>query len=260
MAWPKRVAGHALPLLALFIAAVVGCAGESRRRPDPNRDQLLVSAAASLTDAFVEIRSSFEAAHPELEVVLNFAGSSTLREQVLEGAPVDVFASANSANMDQLAAAGQLSGEPTVFARNRLQIAVPAGNPAGVGGLQDFANPRLLIGLCAEPVPCGEFARRALAKFGITPQVDSDEPDVRALLTKLEAGELDAGIVYATDVLSNGGKLDGLDIPSEFNVVVEYPIAVLTHAPNPSAAADFVAFVLSEPGQEILASFGFAAP
>jgi molybdate transport system substrate-binding protein len=240
--------------------AAVACAGDSQQRAGSDRDRLLVSAAASLTEAFVEIRSSFEAVHPQFEVELNFAGSSTLREQVLEGAPVDVFASADWANMDQLAADGQLSGEPTVFARNRLQIGVPAGNPARIGGLQAFANPRLLIGLCAEPVPCGEFARQALARAGITPEVDSDEPDVRALMTKLEAGELDAGIVYATDLLSSGGKVDGLEIPSEFNVVAEYPIAVLTHAPNPSAAADFVAFVLSEQGQDILASFGFTAP
>ena len=140
---------------------------------------------------------------------------------------------------------------------NQLQIAVPPGNSAGVTGLADFANAALLIGLCAEEVPCGEFGREALANAGVTPSIDTNEPDVRSLLTKIEADELDAGIVYVTDVQSAGDAVEGIDIPAEDNVTATYPIAALTDAGNREVAAAFVAFVLSDEGQEILTSYGF---
>jgi molybdate transport system substrate-binding protein len=220
---------------------------------------LLVSAAASLTDAFAEVETAFEAANPGVDVVLNLGSSSSLREQILEGAPADVFASANTSNMDQVVEADAAS-DPHIFATNLLQIAVPDGNEAGVTGLDDFANEDLLIGLCAEDVPCGDFARQALEKAGVNPSIDTNEPDVRALLTKIEAGELDAGIVYVTDVLSTAGSVEGIDISQEDNVVASYPIAALTAAPNPDAAAAFVEFILSAQGQAILQDFGFTAP
>jgi molybdate transport system substrate-binding protein len=162
--------------------------------------------------------------------------------------------------MDQVAEAEEVAGEAEIFVTNSLQIAVPAGNPAGVVSLDDFANEELLIGLCAEDVPCGEFGREALASAGVTPSIDTNEPDVRALLTKIEAGELDAGITYITDVMSTGGTVEGIDIPEENNVVAEYPIAALASAPNPEAAAAFVEFVLSDRGQAILTSYGFSSP
>lgn len=221
--------------------------------------EVLVSAAASLTDAFGEIESAFEAANPGVDIVLNLGASSALREQILEGAPADVFASANTSNMDQVVEGGAAS-DPQIFATNLLQIAVPTGNPGGVTGLEDFAREELLIGLCEEEVPCGDFGREALANAGVTPSIDTNEPDVRALLTKVEAGELDAGIVYVTDVLSTGGSVEGVDIPTEDNVVASYPIAALTEAPNPDAAAAFVEFVLSDEGQTILNGFGFSSP
>jgi molybdate transport system substrate-binding protein len=222
--------------------------------------EVLVSAAASLTDAFAEVAAAFEAANPGVVVVLNLGPSSGLREQILEGAPVDVFASANTSNMDRVVAAGEVAGEPVIFARNLLRIAVPSGNPAGVTGLEDFGREELLIGLCAEEVPCGDFAREALADAGVTPAIDTNEPDVRALLTKVELGELDAGITYVTDVASTDGAVDGVDIPEGGNVAASYPIAVLAGAPNPDPAAAFVAFVLSDAGRAILADYGFAAP
>ncbi len=221
--------------------------------------KLLVSAAASLTDAFVEIEVEFEAANPDVDVELNVGSSSSLREQIIEGAPADVFASANTSNMDQVVEAGEAEGGD-IFVTNLLQIAVPAGNPAGIVGLEDFANVDLLIGLCAEDVPCGDFARQALGNAGITPAIDTNEPDVRALLTKIEAGEIDAGITYVTDVLSTDGAVDGVAIPEKFNVVAEYPIAALANAPNPAAAAAFVDFVLSNEGQAILVRYGFETP
>lgn len=222
--------------------------------------EVLVSAAASLTDAFGDIETAFEDVNPGVDVVLNLGGSSALREQILEGAPADVFASANTSNMDQVVEADEVEGAPAVFARNLLQIAVPPGNPAGVTGLDDFGDEDLLIGLCAEEVPCGDFAREALANAGVTPAIDTNEPDVRALLTKIAAGELDAGITYVTDVVSADGEVEGVDIPEEHNVIASYPIAALANAPHPEAASDFVAFVLSDEGQAILELHGFTSP
>jgi molybdate transport system substrate-binding protein len=237
------------------LGMVVACSGSS------TEVELLVSAAASLTDAFAEVESAFEEENPDVDVVLNLGSSSALREQILEGAPADVFASANTSNMDQVVEAGEVAGEPEIFVTNLLQIAVPAGNPGGVVGLEDFAREGLLIGLCAEDVPCGDFGMQALENAGVTPALDTNEPDVRALLTKIENDELDAGIVYVTDVLSSPpGEVEGIDIPTEVNVVAEYPIALLASAPNPDAAAAWVEFVLSEEGQAILTSYGFTSP
>lgn len=221
--------------------------------------ELLVSAAASLTGAFTEAESAFEAANPGVDVILNLGGSSSLREQILAGAPVDVFASADMPTMDEVVEAGEAETS-RVFARNRLQIAVPPGNPAGITGLDDFANETLILGLCSESVPCGDYGRQALAAAGVTPSLDTNEPDVRALLTKIEAAELDAGIVYLTDVLATSGSVEGVDIPSEMNVVAEYFITVLSGAPNANTAEAFVAFVLADDGRAILSSYGFDTP
>jgi molybdate transport system substrate-binding protein len=220
---------------------------------------LTVFAAASLTDAFDEVGAAFEEANPDVSIEFNYGASSALREQILAGAPADVFASANTSNMDQVVEAGAAT-DPQDFVTNQLQIVVPAENPGGVTGLDDFANADLLIGLCAEEVPCGEFGREALGNAQVTPSVDTNEPDVRALLTKVEAGELDAGIVYVTDVLAAGGAVEGIDIPADENVTATYPIAALSEAGNAELAAAFVEFVLSGDGQEILESFGFDGP
>lgn len=240
-----------------FLIGIILLVACSPGSPDA-QGEILISAAASLTDAFQAVETEFESRNPNSDVLLNLGSSSSLREQILEGAPVDVFASANRSNMEQVIDGGA-SSDSTVFALNSLQIAVPLGNPAGVEGLADFANPDLLIGLCASGVPCGEFGRQTLETAGVVPAVDTEEPDVRALLTKIEAGELDAGIVYVTDVLGSGA-VDGIEIPEEFNIVAEYPIAVLTQAPNPDGAEAFVAFVLSEDGQAILQVYGFESP
>ena len=233
-------------------------AGPPAGKPTPEGD-ITVFAAASLTDAFTELGTAFEAENPEASVEFNFGASSALREQILAGAPADVFASANTSNMDEVVDGGAAS-DPEGFVTNQLEIAVPAGNEAGVTGLDHFANPDLLIGLCAEDVPCGEFGREALANAGVTPSIDTNEPDVRSLLTKVEAGDLDAGIVYVTDVMAAGDTVEGVEIPAEENVVATYRIAALTDAANPDAADAFVQFVLSDEGQEILQSYGFGGP
>lgn len=248
---------------ALMLVVVAACGGSDAEASTPVsrlQGEVLVSAAASLTDAFAEVEAAFEAATPGVDVVLNLGPSSGLREQIVEGAPVDVFASANTSTMDQVAEAGEVAGEAEIFVTNRLQIAVPAGNPAGVTGLEDFGRDELLIGLCAEQVPCGDFAREALSNAGVTPAIDTNETDVRALLTKIEMGEIDAGITYVTDVASTDGAVDGVDITDDRNVVADYRIAVLAGAPNPEAASAFVDFVLSADGQAILAEYGFSSP
>lgn len=217
---------------------------------------LTVFAAASLTDAMSDVAAAFEDTHPDVEVELNFGPSSGLREQILAGAPADVFASANAANMDQVVEAG-IVVEPVVFARNRLAIAVPAGNPVGITGLADFANSELFLGLCAEEVPCGSFARAALAAAGIEPALDTNAADVRALLTQIATGDLDAGIVYRTDVAAADDDVEGIEIPTSDNIVARYLIAPLTDRDDPALAEAFVTFVLSDIGQAILTSFGF---
>ena len=220
---------------------------------------ITVFAATSLTDAFTERGTTFESDNPDVAVEFNFGASSALREQILAGAPADVFASANTSNMDEVVDGGAAS-DPQDFVTNLLEIAVPAGNEAGITGLDDFANPDLLIGLCAEEVPCGEFGRDALATAGVTPSIDTNEPDVRSLLTKVEAGDLDAGIVYVTDVMAAGDAVEGIDIPADDNVVATYPIAALTDAASRDVADAFVEFVLSDEGQDVLQSYGFDAP
>lgn len=244
--------GWILAWCALMLGAACSDT-ESRSR------EVVVSAAASLTDAFAEIAEAFEVAHPRTEVVLNVGGSSALREQILQGADVDVFAAADDVVMSQLAAAGAVAGEAEPFAANAMQIAVPSGNPAGIVGLEDFADPARFIGVCAVGVPCGDLARQVFERAGVDPALDTEEADVRALLTKIETGELDAGLVYVTDVLA-GSAVDGIVIPDAVNVTNVYPIAVLADAPNRSGADAFVAFVLSASGQAVLRAHGFAAP
>jgi molybdate transport system substrate-binding protein len=181
--------------------------------------------------------------------VLSFAGSSSLRAQILDGAPADVFASASSTDMDAV------TDRSEVFATNTLQVVVPADNPGDVAGLADLADPGLLVGLCAPQVPCGRLSRAALAAAGVEVAPDTEEPDVRSLLTKVAAGELDAGVVYRTDVLAAGEAVRGIDLPIGIDATAEYPIAAL----DPRGDA-FVAFVLGDEGRAILAAHGFGPP
>ena len=243
-----------IAIAAVLASNFSGCGGTTEGT------EVLVSAAASLTDAFAELERSFETATPGVDVVLNFGGSAALREQILAGAPVDVFASANTATMDAVVAAGETAETPRIFATNLLAIAVPPDNPAGIVGLEDFARPEVLIGFCAAAVPCGGFAREALSRAGVDPAVDTNEPDVRALLTKIEEGELDAGIVYSTDIVAAAGLVRGITIGDAANIVAEYPMAVLAAAPHPEEAAAFTAFVHSPVGTAILAEHGFGTP
>jgi molybdate transport system substrate-binding protein len=260
--------------LTLFIAPiaviVTGCGdddasgsgetGGATTSAEALQGEIVVFAAASLTDAFTEIGEAFHDANPAASVTFNFGPSSGLETQIEEGAPADVFASADQNNMQKAVDDGAITGEPEVFARNRLAIVVPAGNPGGVDALEDFADDRLLIGLCAEEVPCGRFGREALANAGVEPAIDTNEPDVRALLTKVESGDLDAGIVYVTDVRAAGDSVEGIEIPADVNVEATYPIGALVESGTADVADAFIAYVLSADGQAILAAHGFLGP
>ncbi len=237
-------------LAALLFAAACTGSGSLDAAGEVN-----VFAAASLADAFAEIEKAFEAQAPGVDVRLNIAGSSALREQILAGAPADVFASANRSVMDDVVAAGA-ANQPQDFVRNSLVIGVPEGNPAGVTSLDDFANAELLLGTCAVGVPCGDAAQRLFDRASITAQLDTTEPDVRALVTKLAAGELDAGIVYQTNTNASA-EVDLAYSPDAAEATVTYPIAPLNDASNREAAIAFVNFVFSEDAQRILKRSGF---
>jgi len=221
---------------------------------------LNVFAAASLTASFRAVATAFEASHPGTKVAFNFTGSPTLVQQIREGAPADIFASADEANMQKLIEAGAVTGTPQIFAENLLQIAVAKGNPDHIAGLADLARPGLTVVLCGETVPCGRYALEAFKKAGVTPPAGSREPDVKAVVTKVALGEADAGIVYVTDVRAAADKIEGVGLAASHNVSVRYPIATLREAAHGDAARAFIAFVLSDPGKKILGDYGFRAP
>ena len=221
--------------------------------------RLTVFAAASLTDAFEAIAGDFSAAHPEVEVELNFGSSSTLATQITQGAPVDVFASANRQQMEALEAAAVVAGPPADFAGNALAIAVEAGNPLGITSLRDLARPDVTLVLADVAVPAGQYAREMLDRQAVAVTPASLEVDVRAVLSRVALGEADAGIVYVSDIAS-AADVEGVTIPDAQNVRATYPIAALAEAPNPAAAQAFVAHVLSSPGRRVLREHGFTAP
>lgn len=222
--------------------------------------EITVLAAASLTAAYTEIGDAFKTEHPDANVVFSFDASSALVTQINEGAPADVFASADEANMKKLTDAGGNGGEPQIFATNSLQIIVGTGNPKGITGVADLANPGLLYVTCAPEVPIGKYAAQVLTTANVTVTPVSFEQNVKGIVTKVTAGEADAGIVYKTDVMAAGAAAEGVDIPADLNVTAKYPVVVTKTAPNPTGAQAFVDFVLSELGQKILASYGFTSP
>lgn len=240
-------------LIALSVAT--GCGDEAAAR-----DEVIVSAASSLSAVMTAMEEGFEAARIDVDIVLNLAGTSSLRAQILEGAPVDVFVAADRPEMMVVREAGLTVGDPAVLALNHLAIAVPPGNPGGVQGLEGFADEDLVAGMCAPHVPCGALARQVLAAAGVNARPDTEEPDVRSLLTKIEAGELDAGIVYASDLEAADVAVEGVPIPSELNVEVAYPVAVLSSGSQRQLAQEFVAFLLSDAGRTIVAENGFDLP
>jgi molybdate transport system substrate-binding protein len=246
--------------LLIVGANVVGAGACGEDPSDSDASSITVFAAASLTGAFTEIGEAFSATNPDVDVVFSFAASSELVAQIDEGAPADVFASADLENMTKLTEADGVAGPPEVFATNVSAIIVAAGNPLGIEAIADLGEPDLVVVICASEVPCGRYAAEIFANAGVAVTPDSFEQNVKAVVTKVTLGEADAGIAYATDVIAAGGEADGVEIPADINVVADYPIAVPNGGPNPDGGQAFVEFVLSEAGQSILASYGFSAP
>ena len=217
---------------------------------------MTVYAAASLSEAFEDLATEYEAANPDVDVRLNFAGSARLAAQISAGARADVFASANSATMSRVAAEGLTSTPPVLFVRNRLALVVPIDNPGNVTELADLSDDGLVLAVCAPEVPCGALAQAVLNDAGVDAEPDTEETSVRAVLTKVTLGEADAGLVYATDVAAGAGKVASVPLGPQirFN---DYPVAAVS---DRALATDFVDFVLGPNGQGILRSHGFESP
>lgn len=240
------------------VLALAGCGGTSAaEQPEPQARTLTVLAAASLTDVFTELESTFEAAHPGVDVTLGFGSSADLAQQVVNGSPADVFASASAATMRTVTDAGLAAGDPTVFARNELQIVTAPGNPDGITGFADLARPDLQVVVCVPTAPCGAAVERIETATGITLTPVSEEPDVRATLGRITTGNADAGLVYATDVLSAGDAVTGVEFPEADEAVTDYPIVVLSDAPQPELARAWSDLVTGPEGQAVLGEAGF---
>lgn len=244
---------------AVGILLLAGCtAPPTVPEPDDGLSgTVTVLAAASLTDTLDELIDEFTLEHPDVKVVVSYGGSSALAEQIISGAPADLFFSANESTMQTVTDAG-LTVEPHVVLGNVLEIAVPAGNPGGVTGLADFANPALAIALCDPAVPCGSAAAKLFELTGITPAPDTLEEDVKAALAKVALGEVDAALVYATDVIAAGDEVEGIPVPQEEEAMNLYPLTLLTEAPNPVAAQELLDFLRSEEALDVFLAAGFS--
>lgn len=267
----RRGLGTTVTALLAASSLLGGCGSVSRADPTNPDDvpasaaapqdagEIMVFAAASLTDVFTTLGTQFEQSHPNASITFNFGPSSSLATQIAEGAPADVFAPAAIRNMDDVVGAGAAEA-PAVFARNVLAIAVPPDNPANVTTLADLASPAVKVALCQPDVPCGAVAAQVFASAGVVVSPVTLEADVRAALTKVRLGEVDAGVVYVTDVLAAGAEVVGIEIPADVNASTSYPIATLTASETPSLAQAFVDYVLSPDGAAVLTGAGFQKP
>ncbi len=262
-----------IAVTALAAAAVTLAASCSSSKPSPDSSApaggagstpaiggtVTVFAAASLQEAFTTLAKQFHAANPNVTVKLNFGASSALATQINQGAPADVFASASPKNMTQVVSAGGASAS-TNFVKNVMEIAVPPSNPAGVATVADLAKGSVKVALCQPQVPCGATAAKVFANAKVTVKPVTLEPDVKSTLSKVELNEVDAGVVYVTDVRAAGNKVKGITIPETINAATEYPIAVLSKAANSAGGQAFMAYVLSAAGRSVLTADGFEQP
>lgn len=258
-----------LAIAALGITALLaGCSPSETAAPSstsaaPSAEitgDITVFAAASLKKTFTELGTQFETDHPGTTVTFNFAGSSDLVAQLTQGAPADVFASADTNNMTKAVDGGVVAGEPVNFATNTLTIVTPPGNPKGITSFADLAKPDTQVVVCAPQVPCGSATEKVEKATGVTLSPVSEESAVTDVLGKVTSGQADAGLVYVTDAAGAGDKVTAIGFPESVDAVNTYPIATLNDAANPEAAQAFVDLVTSAPGQEVLAAAGFAAP
>lgn len=258
---------HRLTVIAAGVVAcaLAGCSsGSSGSAATPSSSSsssgsITVFAAASLTEAFTQLGKQFEAAHPGDKVTFSFGPSSGLATQIISGAPADVFASASAKNMQEVVTAGDASA-PTDFVKNVMEVAVPPANPAHVKSVNDLAKSSVKVALCQPQVPCGVVAAEVFKNAGITVKPVTLEVDVKSVLTKVELGDVDAGMVYVTDVMGAGSKVMGVPIPASVNASTTYPIATVSKSSHQSIAQAFVAYVLSPAGQQVLTADGFQKP
>jgi molybdate transport system substrate-binding protein len=255
----RRTAALATALV-LSVAAVSACGDGSDDSGGGGGATITVYAAASLTKTFTAIGKEFESQHDGVEVEFSFGGSSDLVSQLQQGAPADVFASADEANMEKLTGDGLQADDPVDFAANTLEIATPPGNPAHISSFSDLGKDGLNVVLCAPEVPCGAATVKAEAATGVTIKPVSEEQSVTDVLAKVSSGEADAGLVYVTDVAAAGDSVQGVTFPESSDIVNTYPIVALKDSKSSGLAQDFVDLVLSDTGQSILEEAGFAKP
>jgi molybdate transport system substrate-binding protein len=248
-----------LLVLGIFCLAACGTSTTSATSSAPALSgPINVFAAASLTESFKAEGQAFQQAHSGVNVTFNFAGTPTLVTQIEQAAPADVFAAADMTNMNKLKGDGFTGGAPSTFAHNQLEIVVAPGNPKNIQSLADLAKPGVVYVTEGPTVPAGKYSLQALQKAGVSVTPKSEETDVKSVISKIELGEADAGIVYTTDVKAAGSKVQGVTIPDQYNVVATYPIVTVKGSKNSAVANAFIAFVLSSTGQSILMSYGFA--
>ena len=245
-------------MVALLLATGTACASDTGE--SSGSKILTVYAAASLTSSFEEIGKQFEADHAGVKVRFSFGGSSDLVAQLQQGAPADVFASADTDNMERATADDLVEEDPVDFATNTLEIAVPPDNPAGVASLEDLAKPGTQVVVCATEVPCGAATQKVEKASGVEIRPTSEEQSVTDVLNKVTTGEADAGLVYVTDVQTAGAKVKGIEFPESSSAVNTYPIGALAEGENKDLARAFVDLVTGDTGQRILADAGFAKP
>lgn len=246
----------------MALAVTTGCQSNSTSEPSSASagDAIMVFAAASLKSAFTDIADQYKTDNPGSSVEFSFAGSSDLVTQLTQGASADVFASADTRNMDKAAQAGLLAGNPVNFATNTLTIAVAPGNPKGITSFHDLTKPGVSVVVCAPPVPCGGATQQVEKVTGVTLAPVSEESSVTDVLNKVTTGQADAGLVYVTDAAGAGDKVTAVPFPESAQAVNTYPIAVLKQSKHSAAAQRFVDLVTGEAGQKALAKAGFAKP
>ncbi|ORV87260.1 molybdate-binding protein [Mycobacterium interjectum] len=256
----RRIGILAGAVSVLLVAGPVGCASKSPSAPSQGSGKVVVFGAASLKPAFTRIGQQFSSENPGSTVDFEFAGSSELATQLTQGATADVFASADTAQMDAVANAGLLAGNPATFAANTLVIVTAPDNPKRLGSFADLARPGLAVVICQKPVPCGAATGRIEDRTGVHLNPVSEELSVTDVLNKVTTGQADAGLVYVTDARSAANKVATVNFPEAAAAVNVYPIAVLKNAPHPALAQKFVAMVTGDAGQHILSQYGFAKP
>lgn len=254
----RAAAGALAAATALAACSGSGTTGDATGAAG-GEETLTVFAAASLTDTFQQLTDRYEQDNPGVTVSLVFDGSAGLARQINDGAPADVFASADVKNMDSVVEAGNAQ-ETVPIASNHLQIAIPADNPGDVERLADLADHEVSVALCQPTVPCGRLAEQVQEMSGVDIAPVTEESDVKSVLTKVQLGEVDAGLVYTTDVDAAGEEVRGIDLPADASPSTVYPMAVLRDAPNPKRAQEFTRLVTSDEGQRILREAGFAPP